>query len=266
MQMKQIQKMTKLFLLMSFFLNAGDPCPISFKFYDAGMPSWLNPSIILNKLEHKAFWLGIRYSSTLQDNNTLGIRITQVHKNSPADMAGLEVGDFITKVDNMPISIQDKDKPFDAVLKKKHLNDLLTLTLLRDKKQQKVSLVLQQMRDPLILKLKEQLLKERKSACTHIENSVLIKEEKKKVHAAIFLKNKRFNCTHAHKKLATLKWVDKDNKGKVFVVRGSKRILFAHIGWKTLCVNYKGNLTQSQRRKVLSALFDDYIEERHLHP
>ena len=264
--MKQMPKITKLFLLLSLFLNAGDPCPVDFKFVDAGMPDWLNPSSVLGKLKHKAFWLGVRYVTKLQDDNTLGVQITHVYPHSPAANAGLRAGDLITKIDGMPISLQERERPFDAVLKKKRFNDLLTLTLLRDKKPQNVSLVLDQVRDPLILTLKEELLKERTPACTHVENRVLTKEEKKKVHAAVFLKNKRFDCNYAHKKLAAIEGIDADSKGSVFVVRGSKRILFAHVGRKTLCVNYRDNLTQSQRREILSALFDDYIADRYAHP
>lgn len=42
MKQIEIQKITKLFVFMSILINAGDPCPIHFKFYDAGMPSWLS--------------------------------------------------------------------------------------------------------------------------------------------------------------------------------------------------------------------------------
>jgi len=266
--MKQI---TKLFLLTSILLNAGDPCPIHFNFYDAGMPSWLNQSSVLNKLENKDFWLGIGHAYKLQDNHMLSMQITKVFKNSPADIAGLQVGDIILKIDNLPLSVENKERFFDDILKKKHLNDVVTFTILRDKKEKKISLVLDKMRDPLIRNLKRQLIDDRKKEdgtepCTTVENFILKKEEIKKVHAKVFLKNKSFDCKNAHKKISTLNLVKQYSEGNVFVIRGSRRILFAHLGWKSMCVNYNGNLTQTQRRKVLSTLFDDYIKDRHLNP
>lgn len=268
---KDVLKTTKIFLFMSILVNAGDPCPIQFKFYDAGIPSWLNQEEVLSTLSNKSFWLGIDYSTKLEKNGTLGIKITKIYKNSPAELSGLKAGDYITKIDNVPIAKQDKNTPFDKVLMQKNLNDSITFSLLRDEKKQKVSLILNQTRDPLIVKLSQQLVddrerKNRKFPCTHVKHSVLEKEKKKKVHAEIFLKNKRFDCENAHKKISDLKLVDEYSKGNVFVIRGSKRILFVHLGWKTMCVNYNGNLTQTQRRKVLSTLFDDYIKDRHLNP
>jgi len=45
-----IKKIT-LVVLFSMVTYAGDPCPISFEFYDAGVPQWLDREDILDKLK-----------------------------------------------------------------------------------------------------------------------------------------------------------------------------------------------------------------------
>lgn len=268
--MKQIQKITKLFLFISMALNAGDPCPIHFKFYDAGVPSWLDKQQVLSTLKSKSFWLGISYASK---STHKGFKISKVYKDSPADKAGIKMGDYITKIDN--ISIKNKDDTniiFDTALKTKNLNDSMIFTVLRDGKHQNIPLVLNKIRDPLIPKLKKQLIQDREYDtsynCTHVTSDVLVGEKRKKVYAEVFINGRSFDCKNAHKKISALKLklFNKWDTGNVVVVRGSRRILFAHLGWKTICVNYDGDLTQSQRKQVLSDLFDDYIEDRHKNP
>jgi len=203
---KYILKTAKIFLFMSILANAGNPCPIQFKFHDAGMPSWLDHEEVLSTLEDKSFLLGITYSSKYKRNGVLGSKITKIYKNSPAELSGLKAGDIITHIDNIPISKQSTSSLFDKVMTQKNLNDTLTLSIVRDEKKQKVSLILNQIGDPLISKLRNQLVEDRKRKdpkCTHVVNTILEKEKKKKVHAEIFLNNNRFDCENAHKKISS---------------------------------------------------------------
>jgi len=85
----------------------------------------------------------------------------------------------------------------------------------------------------------------------------------------MFIKGTRqFNCKTAHKqKLDDPKMFGYEPGGNVIMVRGSKRILFAHLGWKTVCVDYNGlNLTDKEQDKLLSNLFDAYTDDRFKNP
>jgi S1-C subfamily serine protease len=72
---------------------------------------------------------------------TAGIIVTQVVSNSPAQQAGLRPNDIITKVNDQRL---DAEHPLVSVMVKFRPGDKVTLTLIRDSKQQTVELTLGQ--------------------------------------------------------------------------------------------------------------------------
>jgi 2-alkenal reductase len=72
---------------------------------------------------------------------TAGIIVTQVVPNSPAQQAGLRPNDIITKVNDQRL---DAEHPLVSVMVKFRPGDRVTLTLIRDSKQQTVELTLGQ--------------------------------------------------------------------------------------------------------------------------
>lgn len=70
---------------------------------------------------------------------TTGGNVPAIDPNSPAATAGLKAGDIITKVDNQEI---DQDNSLPRIIRKRSPGDKITLTILRDKVEQKIELVL----------------------------------------------------------------------------------------------------------------------------
>ncbi len=96
------------------------------------------------KVEHP--FLGVSYSdvdpqiaSALNLNVTDGVVVTQVVPGSPASQAGLQENDVILSIDAQKL---DQDHPLASVLLTHKVGDQVTLTIVRDGKQQQVKLTL----------------------------------------------------------------------------------------------------------------------------
>ena len=259
--MKRIAKLMMV-VCMTLGLNAGDPGPFEIDFYDAGVPPWLDRGKVLHELESQVVWLGITSHSEIE-----GRYVSRVFKNSPAEEAGIRVGDII------------EENSWNAIYDGKHPNDSIVLTIVRNKKQisKKVSL---SGRDPLINMLMDIEGDGHHSGNPHRNIHQLSKENKQKVYKNAFLKNKAFNCNHAHEKLFIKMFPNSDFRGggaQVVVIRGSHRVMFINIGMRyenigkhTVCVNsvlYDGkNLTNKNVTKLFWKLFDSQVKFWYEHP
>lgn len=78
----------------------------------------------------------------LQTSQEKGAVVSQIMKNSPAEKAGIKVGDIITKIDG--VEIENSHQLVNEVLKK-GINKKLTLEVLRDNKNIKIELITAEM-------------------------------------------------------------------------------------------------------------------------
>lgn len=90
-------------------------------------------------------YLGVAYKIISRDNALLndvpqGAYIQQVIQDSPADKAGIQQGDIMTKVDDQQIT-QQSDVA--SIIAKKKVNDTITLTIWRDDKTQDLKATLE---------------------------------------------------------------------------------------------------------------------------
>ena len=107
---------------------------------------------IINELKlhgkiDRDFWTGLSIHSIDKGiakyynlPNTLGVIITNVVVNSPADKAGLLVGDIILQADNIKIN---DENTLVYILNQARTNDILKLKIIRDKKNIEVNLKLE---------------------------------------------------------------------------------------------------------------------------
>jgi hypothetical protein len=255
--MKGFSKIQNFLLLIStiVILNAGDPCPISFEFYDTGVPNWLEKEKILDSLESQAMWVGISYKTAKG-----GAVITHVAKGSSASKAGLKVNDIIQKMNGKSIH---KTKDVSREIDVRKIGDTLRFELLRQGKKKVIAMKIGR-KDPLCSRLKMNI-----HDCNRVETKQLIAAQIAKVQKKLFVNGKRFNCQNAHTALAKLKMFHGDG-GELVMIRGSKRVLLAHVGQKTLCVQsakFDGmNLNRKNLQELSYKLFDDYIQDRYRNP
>lgn len=90
-------------------------------------------------------YLGVAYKIISRDSALLndvpqGAYIQQVIQDSPADKAGIQQGDIMTKVDGQQITQQSD---IASIIAKKKVNDTITLTIWRDSKTQDVKTTLE---------------------------------------------------------------------------------------------------------------------------
>ena len=101
----------------------------------------------LNGQVKRDFWTGISIHSIDKGiakyynlSNTFGVIVTNIEKSSPADKAGLEVGDIILEINNIKVNNEDT---IVYVFHQARTNDVLNLKVVRDDKQIKLSLKLE---------------------------------------------------------------------------------------------------------------------------
>jgi serine protease Do len=91
-------------------------------------------------------YLGIRYvpiskENALRNNVPQGAYVDEVLEGSPANKAGIEPGDIITKIDGQSV---DDDKKISETIQKKKVGDRLTLEVFRDNNTRTVTATLEQ--------------------------------------------------------------------------------------------------------------------------
>jgi len=245
-------------ILTSLSLEAGDACPVTFDYLNAGVLSWLDKQTVLKDLNFNQAHVGI-----YTDEYSKQVRITGIKKGTVADIIDLRANDIIEKIDGITLT---DDLNVSHIINKKQGGELITFQILRNKKKIIKTFKLgTREKDPLIYKLQTYARTvECSGAGTYRK---LNHKEKKLVEKNIFTNLKRFDCQNAHKKLEKLN-LDV-NEGVVFI-RGSKRILISHIGHKTLCIDRKDYLnvawTDKRIGELFNELFSDYIEYRIQNP
>ena len=249
-------KMKKvLIFLLCTKIYAGDPCPIGFEFYNAGVATWLDEKNILDSLKSKDLWVGINY-----ENSPKGVLITGVYDNSSAQKAGLKKSDIVLKVNDTLIK---NYSDISSVIDRHTIDDKLFFYLLRDGKSINIFLTIGK-EDPLFGKLRNNI-----HDCNDVTTMNPSKEEKKLMQEKVFSKQKRFNCKSAHNELKKLKFLHGEG-GELVLARGSKRTLLSHVGSNTICVKnseFDGKKLNEKSLEDLSImLFSDYIDDRHRNP
>ena len=253
-------KRKKIIIIATIFLNtlsyAGDPCPIGFRFYDAGVAPWLDRDKILNQLESKERWFGISYR-----DKEVGVVVTKVYKNSPAEASDIRVGDIIYSIDNSAIKTSNN---LSSYLDNKKINNGITVKIKRANKKIQTKVILA-FRDPLLYRLNEY----QPESCSQSYIKELSENEKREIYKKAFSSSKSFECKRAHEKLSKMKKF-KYNNGQLVLIRGSKRIMLVEPQWGTVCVNsrdYDGkNLTDKQVKKLFNKIFSSYINDRFKNP
>jgi hypothetical protein len=169
--MSNFFKSSILAVLLTLSINSQELCPITFKFYDVGVPQWLDKQTILERLKSKAS-------------------------------------------------------------KKNH--------------------------DPLIEKL---IAYTNRQDCSKALKERVSFDLEQAIEEKSFINQKSFNCRSSANKLNSIRALR--GGGKVVIIRGSHRILFAHVGENSFCVNsrdYDGiNLNETQLAYLYDRLFGDYI-------
>ena len=260
MKIKQLIIASTLFL--NTFIYAGDPCPISFKFYDAGVPPWLNKNNILNKLKSKKTWFGISYNN--KENE--GIVVTKVYKDSPAETSGIQKGDIIYAIDDKTIKIKDD---FTNYIDNKTLENKIVVELKRENKKIKKVVTLVSY-DPLLYKLEHYI----PEYCNTMQIKELSHKDREEIYKKAFSSSHRFECKAAHKILSKMKKFQYDNgyliDGQLIFIRGSKRIMLVQPNWETMCINSKDydgkNLTEKKIKKLFDDIFAKYVKDRFENP
>lgn len=244
-----------LFSTFSLILHAGDPCPISYKFYDTGVPKWLEKEKVLETLESQSMWVGISYKTAKG-----GAVITHVAKGSNAQKAGLKLKDIIQTMNGKSIQ---KTQDVSDVIDAKKIGDVLKFELLRSGQKRTISMKIGR-KDPLFTQLSRNI-----HECNQVRIKYLNSEQKREVQKKLFVNGKRFNCQSAHQELSKLKMFH-GYGGELVMIRGSKRVLLSHVGQKTVCIQstkYDGiNLNQKSLKQLSHKLFDDYIQDRYRNP
>ena len=259
-----MKKITKLVmtLCLTLGLNAGDPGAFEIDFYDAGVPPWLVRDKVLSTLKSKEVWLGV--TSRHKEEGRL---VRRVFKDSPANKAGIEVGDMITN-DN-----------WDRLFEDAKITDVIELAILRGNKKM-VKKIKLGARDPLLRKLITVEGEGHHSGEKDRHINDLSTKNKALVYKKAFLKNKAFDCKNAHKKLSKKMLPKSDFRGggaEVIVIRGSHRVMFVNmgmryedIGKKTMCVNsadYDGkHLTNKKVNQLYWKLFGEQVDYWYEHP
>jgi len=96
-------------------------------------------------------WLGIAYQVLTRDiaealghKSTMGIRITQVFKGTPAERSGLQVGDIVTMIDGLPVEAQEVSdiELFTVMVRQFDIGSKVILDVIRNKKQIQLSVTL----------------------------------------------------------------------------------------------------------------------------
>lgn len=239
--------------------HAGDPCPISFTFYDLGAPEWLDRAALLDALESKDSWIGISFKS-----GDGGVKITNVSDGSPAQKSGLQRGDIVTEAGGQPLSTH---QAFGQQLRDTAPGATLALKVKRADKVLDVPLTLGR-QDPVFGAIVDYASKQE---CTSVSRGDITEEARKAVLKLMFSKGRRFRCDDAHDALSEAKingW--QYSAGDIFVVRGSKRLLLANTGWATTCIRAKSHdgakLTEKAIGKVFKKLSKAYIAEMYANP
>ncbi len=94
-------------------------------------------------------FLGIRYrmisqKEAVSKNWVEGAGVVEVIEDSPAEKAGIEVGDIITKIDNRKLT--EKDAELAKIISSKKVGDRLSIVVWRDEEEKTLTVTLEESR------------------------------------------------------------------------------------------------------------------------
>jgi hypothetical protein len=244
--MRYIQYYYILFITLVFLLPskvwAGDPCPLNYTIYDYAVPPWLSRTKVLNSLKSQSRFVGITYH-----NKTEKVFITHVLANSPAQAVGLQVDDQIIAVNQQKI---DQTSRLSQLLDQIPLHESLRFEIQR--MQNTMQFVFHRSQSDPVINALHRFIEQQDCATVHIQTPT--ETQKKVALTALFTKNKRFRCKQAHHLLNQP--LHNKQAGDLVIIRGSKRILITHIGYKTICIRSNKLDGESLTAHSISPLFD----------
>ena len=116
-------------------------------------------------------------------------------------------------------------------------------------------------KDPLLEKLIEYSNRQDCSKAHLKETSFDLEQS---IHEQSFVNKKSFNCKNAARQLSQIE--ELQGGGKVIILRGSHRVLFAHVGEKSFCVQSSAfdgkRLNDSRLQKLYDRLFGRYMKKK----
>jgi len=239
---------------------AGDPCPISFVFFDLKAPPWLDHAQLLDALESKDSWVGISFVSGKD-----GVRVRRVSNDSPAARAGLLVKDVITAAGGKTVRSHDV---LADLFRKAAPGTRMKLDVLRAGTKRSLNLTMGA-QDPVVGALIDHASKQE---CARVRRANLTAEQVTSIQKALFSKARRFRCKDAHRALRGLKYGGRDTLegGDLVVVRGSKRLLVTNQGWRTTCLktaDFDGaRLTDKAIARLFRKVTGAFVADRHANP
>ncbi len=244
--------LTAFLLSFSGIAHAGDPCPIAVNISDLGSPDWLDNTALINALQSRQTWIGISYASSEE-----GLILNRIHQGSPAEQAGLLVGDLVLAVGARKAADGDM---FDGL----DIGQDVTVRVRRDGQLKDVRLTIGGV-DPVPLAIVQQLQNE---DCRDPEFAVPNEALEQAIMAVVFTQSRGFRCEDAHVALQPL--MEQYQSDTVYFVRGSRRLLLTMPYYGTTCVSVGAldgyNLNDAEISAVISHVIRNYVRERHDNP
>jgi len=129
--------------------------------------------------------------------------------------------------------------------------------------------LLEQLKSKASTKEKDPLIEKLMTYSNHQDCIKAIPKEtsfdlEQRIHAESFIHQKSFNCNHAAQQLNQIDALS--GGGKVIILRGSHRILFAHVGETSFCVQSSSldgkKLNDRRVQKLYNRLFGQYINKK----
>ncbi|MBF9023280.1 PDZ domain-containing protein [Rhodobacterales bacterium FZCC0069] len=252
------QFLSALFLCLApFSVHAGDPCPIPIVVHDLGVPDWLDRDALLDGLQSQRTWVGISYNYTPD-----GLALTAVHPDSPAQRAGLQVGDVIRSINALATGSEMQDRAaFDSL----RSGETVLVEVMRTDQETATLPLTVGYTDPVPLGMVNAL---RRQECRTARLIIEPAAEQQALLADLFTASRGFRCDDAHIALAerTARYEVQD----VYVLRGSRRILITMPHWGTHCLASTAldgdNLTDAALLLALDPVIGAYVQDRHDNP
>lgn len=251
------------FLFMGFNpVNAGERCPIDYGFHDLGVPEWLDKTTVLGKLTSRASWLGITYRNPHEGEADTGVVISELPNNSPAQRAGIRVGDVLVRI-GKDGKVTGRDS-VDVLLSKMKHKKIIEFGVLRGS-ELKTLTVQPELYDPLLRRLIIVNDAEDECANTHLE--LLPERIQAQLHKAVLSPKRSFYCKDAHQRILKHPSIE---QGDIVYIRGSWRVLISVAGFDTVCVksaDYDGaKLTNARVQRLFEQFTADYTNDRFERP
>jgi hypothetical protein len=201
---------------------AGDACPVPLKVYNVQSPNWLDYNILMDKISTHRTWIGVRWNFTDQ-----GMMVRWVDPNSPAAVAGIDVGMTISHLNGQPVITEEGvSKQFEGLA----YRDILTAQTTAGDSYK----LTMQRRDPIASTFSERLRKI--DDCVDVSYFNDQSNRLSDIQQGIFDNQNSFNCTNAHIRLQRLYEDEGYVGGEVFFVRGSRRSIITMPYWGTVCI------------------------------